>query len=63
MHLGVAVGQNPGYLKLRKLRAAQSISRTIANSQNRVYLSGNSLMLNIQDPAFDEGSDKLKSKK
>ncbi|RLU21394.1 hypothetical protein DMN91_005767 [Ooceraea biroi] len=55
------VGQNPGYLKLRKLRAAQNISRTIANSQNRVYLSGNSLMLNIQDPTFDEGSDKLKN--
>ncbi|KAH0944493.1 hypothetical protein HN011_009619 [Eciton burchellii] len=61
VHLGLAVSQNPGYLKLRKIRAAQNISRTIANSQNRVYLSGNSLMLNIQDPTFDEGSDKLKS--
>lgn len=61
--LGLAVSQNPGYLKLRKIRAAQTISRTIANSQNRVFLSGNSLMLNIQDPAFDEASDKLKSKK
>jgi len=61
--LGLAVGRNPGYLKLRKIRAAQNISRTIANSQNRVFLSGNSLMLNIQDPTFDEGSDKLKSKK
>ncbi|EZA49542.1 Prohibitin-2 [Ooceraea biroi] len=63
IYLTNPVGQNPGYLKLRKLRAAQNISRTIANSQNRVYLSGNSLMLNIQDPTFDEGSDKLKSKK
>ncbi|XP_018305052.1 prohibitin-2 [Mycetomoellerius zeteki] len=59
--LGLAVGQNPGYLKLRKIRAAQNISRTIANSQNRIFLSGNSLMLNIQDPTFDEGSDKLKN--
>ncbi|XP_033216423.1 prohibitin-2 [Belonocnema kinseyi] len=59
--LGIAVSQNPGYLKLRKIRAAQSISRTIANSANRVYLSGNSLMLNIQDPAFDDLSEKLKS--
>ncbi|XP_011866764.1 PREDICTED: prohibitin-2 [Vollenhovia emeryi] len=59
--LGMAVGQNPGYLKLRKIRAAQNISRTIATSQNRVFLSGNSLMLNIQDPLFDEGSDKLKN--
>ncbi|XP_077279580.1 prohibitin 2 [Temnothorax americanus] len=59
--LGLAVGENPGYLKLRKIRAAQTISRTIANSQNRVFLSGNGLMLNIQDPAFDVASDKLKS--
>ncbi|XP_015110973.1 prohibitin-2 isoform X1 [Diachasma alloeum] len=59
--LGLAVSQNPGYLKLRKLRAAQSISRTIATSQNRVYLNGNNLMLNIQDPSFDVASEKLKS--
>ncbi|XP_031832929.1 prohibitin 2 [Nomia melanderi] len=59
--LGLAVSQNPGYLKLRKLRAAQNISRTIAASQNRIYLSGSGLMLNIQDPSFDDSSDKLKS--
>lgn len=57
--LGEAVSKNPGYLKLRKIRAAQSISRTIANSQNRVYLSGASLMLNINDPTFDDSSNKL----
>lgn len=27
--LGEAIGQNPGYLKLRKIRAAQSISRIV----------------------------------
>ncbi|KAH0547353.1 prohibitin subunit [Cotesia glomerata] len=63
IHLGIAVGQNPGYLKLRKLRAAQSISRTIASSQNRVYLNGNNLMMNIHDSSFDEAAEKLKSKK
>jgi len=61
--LGLAVGRNPGYLKLRKIRAAQSIARTIANSQNKVYLSAHSLMLNIQDPAFDDMTHKLQSKK
>ncbi|KAI4477640.1 hypothetical protein M0804_012468 [Polistes exclamans] len=35
--------------------------KIIAQSQNKVYLSGNSLMLNIQDPSFDDSSDKLKS--
>lgn len=57
--LGEAVGLNPGFLKLRKIRAAQSIARTIAQSQNRVYLSGTNLMLNIADPVFDEQAEKL----
>lgn len=35
----------------------------IASSQNRIYLSGSALMLNINDPAFDDLSEKLKSKK
>lgn len=61
--LGLAVSQNPGYLKLRKIRAAQNIARTIANSQNRVYLSANSLMLNISDAEFDDMSKKVSSKK
>ncbi|ENN83049.1 hypothetical protein D910_07191 [Dendroctonus ponderosae] len=61
-HLGEAISRNPGYLKLRKIRAAQNIARTIANSQNKVYLSGNSLMLNISDKEFDDQSNKLKSK-
>lgn len=29
VYLGLAVSQNPGYLKLRKIRAAQNISRTV----------------------------------
>lgn len=60
--LGLACSQNPGYLKLRKIRAAQSIARTIANSQNRVYLSANSLMLNISDAGFDDMSFKVSNK-
>ncbi|KNC29975.1 hypothetical protein FF38_01581 [Lucilia cuprina] len=56
---GLAVKQNPAYLKLRKLRAAQSIARTIANSQNKVYLSADTLMLNIQDSAFDDMTEKV----
>lgn len=52
--MGVAIGMNPGYLKLRKIRAAQNISRTVAASQNRVYLNADSLMINVSDSAFDE---------
>lgn len=61
--LGKAMGMNPGYLKLRKIRAAQSISRMIAQSQNRVFLPGNGLMINLQDPSFDDLSEKLTKKK
>ncbi|KAG9511284.1 Prohibitin-2, partial [Fragariocoptes setiger] len=51
--LGVAITKNPGYLKLRKIRAAQTIARTISKSQNAVYLNSSSLMLNIADKDFD----------
>lgn len=60
--LGQAVGVNPGYLKLRKIRGAQNIARTVSSAQNKVFLGGNSLMLNISDPAFDDLSNKLKKK-
>ncbi|NXT95219.1 PHB2 protein, partial [Anhinga rufa] len=44
--------RNPGYIKLRKIRAAQNISKTIAGSQNRVYLAADNLVLNLQDEGF-----------
>ncbi|KAF0289846.1 Prohibitin-2 [Amphibalanus amphitrite] len=54
--------ENPGYLKLRKIRAAQNIARTIAQSQNKVYLNTGTLMLNINDDQFDASADRLKKK-
>ncbi|KAG7222309.1 hypothetical protein INR49_016373 [Caranx melampygus] len=54
LQLGEAVTKNPGYLKLRKIRAAQNIAKTVAQSQNKVYLNADSLVLNLQD------SDKFK---
>uniref|UniRef100_A0A671E4I9 Prohibitin n=1 Tax=Rhinolophus ferrumequinum TaxID=59479 RepID=A0A671E4I9_RHIFE len=62
--LGEALSKNPGYIKLRKIRAAQNISKTIATSQNRVYLTADNLVLNLQDESFTRGSDSLiKAKK
>ena len=29
LHVGKAMSENPGYLKLRKIRAAQNIARTV----------------------------------
>lgn len=57
--LGKSMSMSPGYLKLRKIRAAQSISRMLAQSQNRVFLPNNGLMINLQDPSFDDLSEKL----
>ncbi|CAG2209531.1 PHB2 [Mytilus edulis] len=58
-----SISINPGYLKLRKIRASQSISRTLAQSQNRVYLTANNLMLNITDKDFDSMLEQYKTKK
>ncbi|KAB1254508.1 Prohibitin-2 [Camelus dromedarius] len=46
------LSKNPGYIKLRKIRAAQNISKTIATSQNRIYLTADNLVLNLQDESF-----------
>lgn len=47
--LGEALKDNPGYLKLRRIRAAQAISKTISESQNMVFLDADSLLLNVRD--------------
>ncbi|ESO90550.1 hypothetical protein LOTGIDRAFT_204240 [Lottia gigantea] len=61
--IGQALSTNPGYLKLRKITAAQNVARTIAQSQNRVYLNAGSLMLNLNEDSFDASADKLSHKK
>lgn len=52
--LGEAVSKNPGYLKLKKIRAAQNIARTVSASKNRVYLDAGSLLINVGNKEFDE---------
>ncbi|XP_026869376.1 prohibitin-2b [Electrophorus electricus] len=52
--LGEAVTKNPGYLKLRRIRAAQNIAKTVSTSQNRLYLNADSLVLNLQDDSFNK---------
>lgn len=61
-NLGDAIGKNPGYLKLRKLEASKHIARTIAASQNRVYLNAGTLMLNINEDDYDKGIKSLNKK-
>lgn len=61
--LGNALKSNPGYLKLRRIRAAQSVSTTMSNSQNMVFLDGGALMLNVRDTDDIEQDLGLPSKK
>jgi len=53
--LGDAISRNPGYLKLRKLRASGNIAKTMSTAQNRVYLNAGTLMLNINDEDYEAG--------
>merc|ERR1719402_539472 len=50
--LGEAVSKNPGYLKLRKIRASQTIAGALATSQNRAYLNAGSLLLNVNEASL-----------
>ncbi|PVD36776.1 hypothetical protein C0Q70_03766 [Pomacea canaliculata] len=61
--IGQSVSANPGFLKLRKIKAAQNIARTIAQSQNRAYLNASTLMLNIGEKDFDDAADALTARR
>ncbi|XP_066295915.1 prohibitin-2-like isoform X1 [Branchiostoma lanceolatum] len=60
--IGEAISENPGYLKLRRIRAAQSIAKTISQSQNRVYLNAGSLMLNLGEEDLKASAEGLRKK-
>lgn len=47
--IGEAISNNPAFITLRKIEASRDIANTISNSANRVLLSSDGLMLNIQD--------------
>jgi len=57
--LGEAISKNPGYLKLKKMRASAVIAQKMSQSQNRVYLNAGTLMLNVQDDDYDKGIKSL----
>ncbi|EYC44360.1 hypothetical protein Y032_0464g1940 [Ancylostoma ceylanicum] len=56
--LGEAMKSDPGFLKLRKIRAAQNIARVVSESNNnKVYLPAGGLMLNIADADYMDIND------
>ncbi|CAF2107457.1 unnamed protein product [Brassica oleracea var. botrytis] len=46
--IGQAIANNQAFITLRKIEAAREISQTIAHSANKVYLSSDDLLLNLQ---------------
>jgi len=44
--IGEAVKAHPGYMELRKIEAAKDVADTIAKSNNKVYVSSESLLFN-----------------
>jgi len=54
--IGEAVKKSPAYLNLEKIKAARQIATTVAASQNRVYLSADSLLLDVNNTTIDSDS-------
>lgn len=55
--------QDQGFLKLRKIRAAQKIAKLMSTSSNRVYLPSDGLMLNIADEEYLANLDQGKKRR
>nr|GMD36768.1 prohibitin-1, mitochondrial [Ipomoea batatas] len=53
--IGQAIANNPAFITLRKIEAAREIASTISSSANRVYLSSDDLLLNLQDLNLEAG--------
>jgi len=45
--IGKAIQDNPGFVELRRIDAAREVANTISKSQNRAFLSSDSLMLGL----------------
>lgn len=56
--IGSSIKNNPGFIQLRRIEAAKEIAEVVNKSPNKLFLSADSLMLNVMDK--DDGySDKF----
>ncbi|XP_044503530.1 prohibitin-1, mitochondrial isoform X1 [Mangifera indica] len=53
--IGQAIASNPAFITLRKIEAAREIAQTISNSNNKVFLNSDDLLLNLQDMKLESG--------
>ena len=51
--IGNAVKKDPAFIELRRIEAAKEIAEVVNKSQNKLFLSTDSLMLNIMDSDND----------
>ncbi|GMH01682.1 hypothetical protein Nepgr_003521 [Nepenthes gracilis] len=47
--IGQAIADNPAFITLRRIEAAREIAHTISSSANKVFLSSDDLLLNLQE--------------
>ncbi|XP_028067219.1 cyclin-A2-like [Camellia sinensis] len=47
--IGQAITNNPAFITPRKIEAAREIAHTISNSTNKVFLTSDELLLNLQE--------------
>lgn len=47
--IGQAIANNPAFITLRRIEAAREIAHTISNASNKVMLSADDLLLNLDD--------------
>lgn len=51
--IGQAIANNPAFITLRRIEAARDIAQTISNAANKVMLSADDLLLNLDDMTAD----------
>jgi prohibitin 2 len=49
-----AMQSSPGFLQLRRVEAAKDIANTIANAQNKIFLSSDTLLVNTMGVVADQ---------
>merc|ERR1711934_22267 len=53
--IGEAIANNPAFITLRRIEAARDIAQTMSESNNRVMLNADSLLLNLAEEKVTQG--------
>ncbi|XP_077242943.1 prohibitin-1, mitochondrial-like [Tasmannia lanceolata] len=52
--IGESIADNPAFMTLRRIEAARDVAHTISNSNNRVFLNSEQLLLNLKAVELDQ---------